>query len=184
MGEFPSVEERLLACGVPLEMAAEIAAEVPRSKDAFRASRSQFFIGWLIGIPMATLLVSFAYLAALWLWGGIRPCGDGFFRSAHALAYLQLNAGIFCGHIIVHIWLQTAPHKVRMQYVALHLLRLYRSGYGPIMMKRYIAKDPERATTAGYFRYVWRWWFVRGLGMVGATQAAVLGALFIIPLAC
>ena len=177
MGEFPSFEQRLLDCGVPREIAAEIAAEVPRSKDAFRASRGHFFIGLLIGIPLAMLLTPLVYLAAVWLWGEVRPCGAGIFRSAHALAFLQFNAAIFCGHLIVRIWLRTAPHKARMQYVAVHLLRLYRSGFGPIMMKRYVAEAPERATAGGYFNYVWRWWTVRQVGMLIATQAVILAAL-------
>lgn len=184
MGEFPSVEQRLLHSGVPPEMSAVIAEEVPRSKDAFNASYGQFFIGLAIGIALAALTMPFVYLAALWLWGGVRPCGAGFLRSAHGVALLQFYPATFFAHLIVHLWLRTAHHKARMQFAAVHLLRLYFIGAGRESMRPLIAKRPECATAEGYFRYIWRWWFVRGLGMTITAQAFILAVLFITPLTC
>ena len=180
MGEFPGVEQRLLHSGVPPEMAVVIAQEVPRSRDAFNASCGRFFIGMVIGIALAALTMPFVYLAALWLWGGVRPCGAGFLRSAHGVALLQFYPATFFAHLIVHVWLRTAHHKARMQFAAEHLLRLYFVG----SMRSLIAKHPECATAEGYFRYIWRWWFTGGLGMTITAQAFILAVLFITPLTC
>ncbi|KCZ98354.1 hypothetical protein HPO_10632 [Hyphomonas polymorpha PS728] len=184
MGEFPSVEERLLNSGIPREMAAEIAAEVPRSKDAFSAWSGLVLVSALTTFLLAIILIPFVYLAAVWLWGGIRACGSGMLTSAHAIAWLQWFASMMAAVLIQTLWLRRASHKTRMQYVAAHLLRLYLSGAGTGVMSQVIEKNPEYGTADGFFVCVVRDYRRKSLAAWFLAQGVVVAALFLVPLAC
>lgn len=184
MAEFPSVEERLLNSGVPPEMAAEIAAEVPHSRDVVPL----WWIGpgalVLISLPLAMILIPSVYLAAIYFWGGIHACNSGFWTSAHVLALLQYFAAGQLAGLIQSIWLRGVAHKTRARHVAAILLQAYSSGFGTGTMRPVIEKHPECATTDGYFRYLVRRRLRLDIWFLAIPQAAVIAGLFLMPHIC
>jgi len=184
MGEFPSVEERLQNSGIPSEMAAEIAAEVPSSRDVVPL----WWIGpgalVLVSLPLAVILIPSVYLAAMYFWGSIQACTSGFWTSAHALALLQYFAAGQLAGLIQSAWLRQATHRTRARHVAATLLQEYSYGVGTGTMRPVIKRHPECATIDGYFRFlVWRslrlhFW------IWAILQTAVIAALFFMPLVC
>lgn len=130
MAEFPSVEERLLNSGIPPEMAGEMAAEVPHSRDVVPL----WWIGpgaqVLISLPLAMILIPSVYLAAIHVWGSIHACTSGFWKSAHGLALLQYFAAGQLAGLIQAAWLRGGrsqdPRKARCSKTPAGLLLGFR----------------------------------------------------------
>lgn len=186
MAEFPGFEQRLLDCGVPREMAAEIAAEVTSTRQAFGFAGTLVVVRFLCMLPPAIVLVSLVYIAAAWKWGTFHPCGQGFWTSAHFLALLQWLA-IQCGAgIIQFLILLRASRKTQLQYISARLMTWFLSGSGAGTVTKLIKNHPQCTTAEGLYQYLLRDWhkYKLSLLILLVLQTAVPAALFIIPLTC
>ncbi|MGE6698797.1 hypothetical protein ACQKH5_13965 [Hyphomonas sp. NPDC076900] len=186
MGEFPSFKQRLLDCGVPQEIVADITGEVSSTRQAFGFMGTLAFVRFLSVLALAAVLIPVVYLAAFWNWGTLRPCGAGFLTSAHFVAFLQLGAIQIGTALLQYLMLQGASHKTQMHYISARLMQAYLSGGGVGLMNWLIKKNPECATPTGLYRHLLNDWrmFKFSLCIWPVVQLSVPAALFLIPLTC